>query len=1317
MRKILKYVACTVAAVLALALMGQAAAQDIASPVVVTTDKTGYLAGETITISGSGFGPNEAVTVKISRAGGKANPAAWDVWTDLAGAFTATWSINPLDVAGNQFLVTASAASGSAAEAAFRRIAAIRADKFDYKAGETAQIVGAGFRPFEQVTLQVSHISGLRGGSGHDPVLLTSDGNGQICYDWFVDPDDSQGAFVVVKAGGAESGVQGLTLFMDAPVTIPDDNGPDDLPGQKDLNQLTTDRANLPTSLEISWNWDDTAWSGQNTGDVCALFDTDGDGKANFALCVTVGGDPAAILQNSDCTKANKPYQCCTDAGQGICGTKLWSCGDAKSDRCTQQTNLVSPFSSTCTAALSGNSDPFRFISSHVTGSTCGATPGCYTDDTVAACTANLSDFGAGSAFLINVCSYPSQQPNSDPSDCVVTPDNGFLTICKVADPNDSTQFTFNLGAGQQSQNGHSNWTVTGSQCVDLISFAPGTAYDLNESVPDGWRLDSASCVIQTSPTTTPTGTPDAPPAQTGPVSKGVQNFEVRTGLETICTFHDELCWTGKCDDEIDCTVDTCDPGTGECTHTPDDTACHDTNPCTTDSCNPATGCVFTNNTNSCDDATVCNGHEVCGGGSCNPGTPLVVDDGNVCTDDSCDPVTGVQHVNNTNSCNDGNACTTGDVCSGGVCAGTDTSAVDCNDNNVCTNDFCDPVSGCYYQGVGVLTLCDDGDKCTGTVSEPDTCGGSQCNPGGPVNCDDGKACTDDSCNPASGCVNTPDDTNVCTDGNACTTADACVSGECVGGPPPNCDDGNICTDDTCDPTAAQSLVFNGDFEQGPDLGGDPFKNLLSGNTTITGWTVGGAGIDYIGDYWTAPPGSTRSIDLTGEGAGSLTTTLTTIPGHIYRVFFDMAGNLVLDPPVKAMVVSATADSTTLATATYTFDTSNPPNPPNSAWTLNNMGWVTHTFDFTATSASTTLTFTSLTAGNCGPALDNVRAFEESADACVHTNNTASCDDGQFCTKDDACSNGECAGTPYLPPGCDDTNVCTDNACDAAANEGHGACKITNNTAPCDDGTVCNGHEVCGGGTCNAGTPLNCNDGNVCTTDSCNDQTGCVNKPVDEGGLSCSAVTDSSLCPLPDPFNLNYKGTKTKNVYELNASNPGQFYYNVFYNGTPNQQVTLTIKIPYPFVTQGANPIQVHNSAGPSGVTYNSCFAAGGSLSGYTITTNGHVWKATETPVIVLADYGKTPIVGTTFMTVTVKGLVPGTGLLYVTLHLDYGFKQTTGWAKSGSSPSFTATNPGGPAPNPIPTPVTIITPQPYKFSFANGGTGDTRIARSRNQF
>jgi hypothetical protein len=43
-------------------------------------------------------------------------------------------------------------------------------------------------------------------------------------------------------------------------------------------------------------------------------------------------------------------------------------------------------------------------------------------------------------------------------------------------------------------------------------------------------------------------------------------------------------------------------------------------------------------------------------------------DDGNPCTDDVCDPATGCQHASNTSPCSDGMECTLADRCSGGQC-------------------------------------------------------------------------------------------------------------------------------------------------------------------------------------------------------------------------------------------------------------------------------------------------------------------------------------------------------------------------------------------------------------------------------------------------------------------------------------------------------------------------------------------------------------------------------------------------------------------------------------------------------------------------
>src|SRR5262249_20610489 len=46
--------------------------------------------------------------------------------------------------------------------------------------------------------------------------------------------------------------------------------------------------------------------------------------------------------------------------------------------------------------------------------------------------------------------------------------------------------------------------------------------------------------------------------------------------------------------------------------------ACSDSNPCTDDHCNPVSGvCSYTNNSASCNDGTFCNGPDTCSGGDC----------------------------------------------------------------------------------------------------------------------------------------------------------------------------------------------------------------------------------------------------------------------------------------------------------------------------------------------------------------------------------------------------------------------------------------------------------------------------------------------------------------------------------------------------------------------------------------------------------------------------------------------------------------------------------------------------------------------------
>jgi CSLREA domain-containing protein len=172
-----------------------------------------------------------------------------------------------------------------------------------------------------------------------------------------------------------------------------------------------------------------------------------------------------------------------------------------------------------------------------------------------------------------------------------------------------------------------------------------------------------------------------------------------------------------------------------------------------------------------CDDGDACTIGDACIDGNC-LSLPLDCNDDNPCTDDGCDPTTGCVFENNDILCDDGDACTENDLCSQGNCAGTTAT---CNDNNLCTDDGCDPATGCVFQNNDIL--CDDGDACT----ENDLCSQGTC-AGTILTCNDNNLCTDDGCDPANGCNHIANQA-ACDDGDMCTKGESCFAGECLSGP------------------------------------------------------------------------------------------------------------------------------------------------------------------------------------------------------------------------------------------------------------------------------------------------------------------------------------------------------------------------------------------------------------------------------------------------------------------------------------------------------------------------------------------------------
>jgi|GEM_PF-1454717 len=210
-----------------------------------------------------------------------------------------------------------------------------------------------------------------------------------------------------------------------APICIVDTAGANDEPGQKDLTKLCVDYANVPTSVSTTWNWDETGTGGSNTMDACNLFDTNGDGNINYSVCVTTQGDPATLQT-----------------------VTTYSCGDAKSDRCTSPVTPVSSGTTSCDVTQVTN-DPFPSGTSSP-------------NDTQGACTVDLSSVGGSSAKLIDVCSYPSSEPNSDPSDCVIAqPKAGKLEVKKNLVPStDSGLFNLQVDGTTKAANVTNNGTT-----------------------------------------------------------------------------------------------------------------------------------------------------------------------------------------------------------------------------------------------------------------------------------------------------------------------------------------------------------------------------------------------------------------------------------------------------------------------------------------------------------------------------------------------------------------------------------------------------------------------------------------------------------------------------------------------------------------------------------------------------------------------------------------------------------------------------------------------------------------------------------------
>ena len=113
---------------------------------------------------------------------------------------------------------------------------------------------------------------------------------------------------------------------------------------------------------------------------------------------------------------------------------------------------------------------------------------------------------------------------------------------------------------------------------------------------------------------------------------------------------------------------------------------------------------------------------------------------------------------------------------------------------------------------------------------------------------------------------------------------------------------------------------------------------------------------------------------------------------------------------------------------------------------------------------------------------------------------------GADCTSNDTCDSGFCVA-----------GVCCNTACEGgcqtcAAAGSVGTCTPLAEGSSCGDGDACNGEEVCQAGTCAAGAPLSCDDGNQCTADACDPVGGCGSANDDGAQCGGCGVCSGGAC-------------------------------------------------------------------------------------------------------------------------------------------------------------------------------------------------------------
>lgn len=511
------------------------------------------------------------------------------------------------------------------------------------------------------------------------------------------------------------------------------------------------------------------------------------------------------------------------------------------------------------------------------------------------------------------------------------------------------------------------------------------------------------------------------------------------------------------CDDGVPCTTDVCDEDDDVCVTEADDALCPDGQVC-----DPKSGCYLPAECETdadCDDGVVCNGDEICVDDVCAPGAPVVCDDGVSCTVDACvEPSGTCQHTPLAALCPPTDVCDPRDDCVPRPPCASDEECIDaffCNGTEFCGDDgLCQPGPapeiddglGCTLDAcseeLGLVThtpidiRCSDGQFCNG----PEVCHPVDgCGPGTPPALSDGNACTDDRCDEDADFIEHVPNDALCDDGLFCNGAEACHPADgCVGGEPPLVNDGVGCTVDAC--SEVEGAVIH-----------TPQDALCADDRVCNGDEVCDAEVGCVaGDDLALDDGIACTVDLCDEEAGGVVH----LPDDSLcdnGLFCDgaercdaMLGCVAGEPPVVDDGVGCTLD-------TCDEDADRVVHAPDDTVCDNGLFCdgaevCDPVRDCVAGDAPVLTDGVGCTIDRCNEALDRVD----------HVPDDTRCDNGLFCDGRETC-NATLDCQVGAAPAVSDGIPCTIDRC----NEATDAIEHEGDDALCDNGTFCDGDEVC----------------------------------------------------------------------------------------------------------------------------------------------------------------------------------------------------------------------------------------------------------------